>query len=247
MLASSLLRTYFPGDIMIFRNSAAPLFLVERKSLEEIYIETPPLQGRTGAEAAWCWKYRVAPLIPHPEQYDRVLFLDCDCLVLRNLDGLLAGDWDVRFQPERGKPGNGPSFNAFLSDAEMNVAGGREGVNSGTLAVRGSQYREVMEAWREIDESNPRRSTGFRDQASWNALLQRHSFTETPRWRAEPFPDGEIQFPGYLDPDYTSYRRAALTHNILPDSRQKAQFTFGLYMQTFYFDPTGLFLSMLEV
>jgi hypothetical protein len=50
MLASSLSRTFFTGDILIFRNSAAPLFMVERKGLEEIYLETPPLYGQQRAE-----------------------------------------------------------------------------------------------------------------------------------------------------------------------------------------------------
>jgi hypothetical protein len=52
MLASSLLRTFFTGDIMVFRNSPAPLFLVERKGLEEVYLETPPLHGQERAEWA---------------------------------------------------------------------------------------------------------------------------------------------------------------------------------------------------
>ena len=68
-----------------------------------------------------------------------------------------------------------------------------------------------------------------------------------PGWQVEPFPPGEVQFPGYLDPHYASYSKAALTHNILPDTKEKIEFTFGLYMRTFYCDPTGLFFSMLEI
>jgi hypothetical protein len=56
-----------------------------------------------------------------------------------------------------------------------------------------------------------------------------------------------VQFPGYLDPMYQSYSKAALTHNILPDTREKIEFTFGLYMRTFFCDPTGLFFSMIEM
>ncbi len=274
MLASSLVRTFFTGDIFVFRNSPAPLFLVERKGLEEYYIDTPLMGGQEGARRAWCWKYKVADLIPNPEHYDKILFVDCDSLALRNLDHLLEGDWDIAYQPERGKTMAGPSFNAFLTEAEMTASSRREGANSGTLAVRGSRFREVMRRWREIDESEPVRTTGFRDQASWNALLIRE------RMRAEgeketakatghapdssgppgrtalpgpaalklvPFPVGEVQFPGYLDPAYQSYSRAALTHNILPDTKEKLEFTFGLYMRTFYCDPTGLFFSMLEM
>ena len=91
MLASSLVKTYFPGDVMIFRNTGAPLFLVERKGLEEVFIETPELHGSEAAEYSWEWKYRVAERIP-ADRYDRILFLDCDCLALRNLDHLLEGD-----------------------------------------------------------------------------------------------------------------------------------------------------------
>ncbi len=68
-----------------------------------------------------------------------------------------------------------------------------------------------------------------------------------PGLKLQPFPVGEVQFPGYLDPTYQSYSRAALTHNILPDTKEKIEFTFGLYMRTFYCDPTGLFSSMLEM
>jgi len=264
MLASSLVRTFFTGEVVVFRNSPAPLFLVERKGLEEVFLETPEMYGQERAEFAWCWKYRVAPLIENPEQYDKILFVDCDSLALRNIDHLLEGDWDIRYQPERGKPANGKSFNAFLTEEEMTLAAKRDGANSGTLAVRGSIFHEVMEEWQRIDEEEPVRDSGFRDQASWNALLQRsaklHFAPSTQAkaisegevqlrapWRAEPFPPGEVQFPGYLDPHYTSYSKAALTHNILPDTKEKIEFTFGLYMRTFYCDPTGLFFSMLEI
>ena len=276
MLVSSLLRTFFDGDIVVFRNSVAPLFMVERKGLEEVYIETEQLTGRVGMEEAWCWKYRVAELIENPEQYDKILFLDCDSLALRNVDHLLEGDWDIRYQPEREKTMDGRSFQAFLTEEEMAVAALRDGANSGTLAVRGSCFHAVMEKWREIDEGPVVRESGFRDQASWNALLLRHTewkgdATAGPDagssmrgvalasggeaqaapppllWRAEAFPVGEVQFPGYLDPHYSSYTKAVLTHNIMPDTLEKIEFTFGLYMRTFFCDPTGLFFSMLEM
>ena len=75
MLVSSLLRTYFCGDIVVFRNSPDPLFRVERKGLEEIQIGAPQLDGQEGAEEAWCWKYRVRNFI-EAERYDKILFLD---------------------------------------------------------------------------------------------------------------------------------------------------------------------------
>jgi len=50
MLTSSLLKTFFTGETAIFRNSPAPLYLVERKRLEEVYVETPDLYGQERAE-----------------------------------------------------------------------------------------------------------------------------------------------------------------------------------------------------
>ena len=65
--------------------------LVERKGLHEVYLETPPMSGQAGAERAWCWKYKVAAMIGHLEHYDKILFLDCDSLALRDLGELLEG------------------------------------------------------------------------------------------------------------------------------------------------------------
>ncbi len=261
MLVSSLLRTYFTGDIVVFRNSPNPLFLVERKGLEEVYLDTPQLAGTTGAEDAWCWKYKVAEMLD-VAGYDKVLFLDADFLALRNIDHLLEGDWDIRYQPERGHAGDEDSYAAYYTPAEMALAVQRTGVNSGSLAVRAECFHEVMAAWQKIDEGVRMRDTGFWDQASWNALLLRHTKERglpapipsnagqdgpSPwSWCAEPFPVGEIQFPMYLDTDYRGYSLAALTHNCGTDTLGKIQFTFGLYMRTFFCDPTGLFFSMIE-
>jgi hypothetical protein len=256
---SSLLRTFFTGDIVVFRNGENPLFLVERKGLEEVHLETLPILGHEGAEEAWRWKYRVAEQLD-VTGYDKVLFLDADCLALRNIDHLLEGDWDIAYQTQRGERGNGFMFNGFLTDPEMERAAGQDGVNSGSFAVRAEIFHEVVREWQRIDEGEMTRpESGFRDQASWNALLLRRgvfsfqnsvfsggSGVATP-WRVVPVPEGEIQFPLYLDPRFLSYSEAALTHNCGGNTLQKIEFTFGLYMRTFFCDPTGLFFSILEM
>lgn len=239
MLASSLLKTYFSGDIIIFRNSPAPIFLVERKGLEEIFVETPPQWGKVAVTEAWCWKYRVAQMID-AQKYDRILFLDCDSLALRNIDHLLEGDWDIAYQPEPGILITGGQFNCFLTDDEMSTLW-CDGVNSGTIAVRGELYQEVMQHWRAIDESEALRTDHCRDQASWNRLL-----LDTPH-KIRPFPANEIMFPMYLDPVFPKYNKASLTHNLGGNIVEKVHFTFGLYMQAFYCDPTALFLQFMEV
>ncbi len=281
MLVSSLLRTFFTGDVVVFRNFSNPLFLVERKGLEEVYVETPQIIGQAGAEQAWCWKYKVAPLLD-VRGYDTVLFLDADCLALRNVDHLLEGGFDIAYQVERRARGDGQSFNGFYTEKEMARAAPRDGVNSGTLAVRASIFHEVMREWEQIDTGPMAlRENGFFDQASWNALLMRRTdrFTEeglareraagwpgevgslagggmgsagaSPhqvcQWKAQPFPMGEVQFPMYADPHFRSYTKAALTHNCGGDTLEKIRLTYGLYMQTFFCDESGLFFSILEM
>jgi hypothetical protein len=44
MLAGSVMRTFFEGEMMIFRNSPQPLFLILREGIHEVYVDTPPLE-----------------------------------------------------------------------------------------------------------------------------------------------------------------------------------------------------------
>jgi hypothetical protein len=175
MLVSSLLRTFFTGDIVVFRNTENPLFLVERKGLEEVYVETPLIVGREGWDKAMSWKYKVAEMLD-VRGYDKVLFLDSDFLALRNVDHLLAGDWDIAYQVQRGEAGDGWMFNGFYDEAEMAAARPHSGVNAGSYAVRAAIFHEVMREWRRLDEgAMVRPESGFRDQASWNALMLRRT------------------------------------------------------------------------
>lgn len=172
--------------------------------------------------------------------YDKVMFLDCDCLALRNLDHLLAGDWDIAYKPEPGLRIGLAQFSSFLTDAELKDLW-CDGVNSGTLAVRASRFHEVMAEWERIDMAAPPRKRICSDQASWNRLLL------DTKLKIRPFPEGEIVFPMYLNPRFPDYHKAALAHNLGGSLIEKIHFTFGLFMQNFYCDPSGLFLDFLEV
>lgn len=261
MLVSSLLKTYFSGDILVFRNSPEPLFRIERKGVEEVYIEAPQEAGITGAEAAWCWKYRVRDWID-ASRYAKILYVDADCLALRNLDHLLDGEWDIAYQVERGLNVTLPQFSAFLTDEEMEVLD-RSGINSGHLAIRGALFQEVMEEWQRLDTGPVLQARGCLDQASWNRLVLNaeknraiaHSknsaqVTKDARGghlRTHQFERGEIQFPMYLNPQFTEYKEAALVHCLGGNTREKLQFMFGLYMSTFYHDDSSILLNILEI
>ena len=249
MLASSLLRTGFGGDVLVFRNSEVPLFLVERKGLEEVFIETPDIHGLEGAEYSWCWKYRVRDLVVGWMErnggvgaWDKVMFLDADSLALRNIDHLLEGDWDIAYHVERGLSINRPQFNALLSEAEC-AAHDRDGVNSGTLAVAAGHYAEVMGHWQRIDQGPVAEGRGRHcsDQGSWNRLLIETGLL------TQAFARGEVQFPLYQQPNFNHYKNAALVHVLGADTVDKIRFTFGLYMNTFFCDPSALFFNFLEM
>ena len=240
MLASSLLRTWFTGDIVIFRNSAEPLFPVARAGLEEVQIDTKDFAGVADQENAWRYKFRVRHLLD-VRGYDKVIFLDADCLALRNVDHLFEGDWDIGWYPEPGRSVTLPQFHCFLTDAEMQRLQSRQGANSGTLAVRAEHYHAVMEEWERIDLGPTERTRECSDQASWNRLLL------DTKLKKHRFERGEVLFPLFLHPSYHEWKNAALVHGIGGTTREKMRFLWGLYMQTFFYDDAGTMLNMLEM
>lgn len=239
LLGSSLLRTWFSGDVVIFRNTEEPLYQVERAGLTEVFVETPDFSKIGEEQEAWRYKFRVRDYLD-VSAYDKVLFLDADCLAVRNLDHLLEGDWDIGWYAESRKLTD-PVFNCFLTDAEIHQWRGRPGANSGTLAVRAEFFHEVMAEWERIDLGPTTRPRFCSDQGSWNRLLL------DTKLRTKQFESGEIQFPLALHPSFHDWKKAALIHAIGGTLREKMQFLWGVYMQTFYYDDRGTMLNLLEM
>lgn len=247
MLALSLVRTLFTGDFLIFRNTREPIFLVERKGIEEVYIETPALSAMDNAEEAWCWKYRVYEYINRwlqRKSYDKVLFLDADCLALRNVDHLLHGKWDIAYQPEVGINIDAVQFSCFLTDDERKTLR-RAGINSGTIAVAASHYVAVMKEWERIDLGKTTMRRFCSDQGSWNRLIL--DCQTRLNWRAHKFERDGIMFPMYIQPRAQDYTDATLVHCLGGSGRLKIKFMFGLYMSTFFCDDAATFLHLLEM
>lgn len=235
LLVSSLIRTKWQGDIMVFRNTPAPLFLTPRVGLTEVYIETKPKKDATEhVHDAWCWKYRVSNYIDG-SKYNKVMFLDDDTMALRNLDHLLNNGADVLYQTEALNISSA-QFSAFLTDYEMKHLR-RRGINTGHLAVRGAIYQDVMDEWQRIDESEPPQHKGCLDQCSFNRLVLDADAGKLP-WKCRHFERGEIQFPLHCDPSWKSYYNSALVHVVGAGYNEKLQFLFGLYMSKFFWDPS---------
>jgi hypothetical protein len=277
MLAASLLRTQFTGEVLVFRNTAEPLFQVERAGLKEIHLKLPgATDGAALTEQGWAMKYRVRELVQRELDdggHDKVMFVDCDCLALRNIDTLLEGeDWDLRYYAERGRSMGDRVFNCFLSDEEMRGAavstaeregGGwarlplrRDGINSGTWAVRAERYFEVMEAWEAIDTGPALQQRQFSEQAAWNRLILNCGASVVPcgtdggigllPWRARLFERDAIQRPLHGDPRWQDHTEASLLHFFGEGTKEKLRCMFGLYMATFFWDETSAFFHLLE-
>jgi hypothetical protein len=252
LLCSSLLRQFWSGEIVVFRNFAQPLFPVERKGLEEVFVETPEVGEAHGAgerclKAALEYRFRAAEMLD-ASRYEWMAYLDADCLALRNLDHLFAGEADILVQPEPGrKMADSHVFNGYIGhDEKLSpkrnawLAAAGDGINAGSFAVRAERYGEVMVQWKEIFDSQPSRHADMRDQTAWNRLLL------DTELRVRPFERGEILFPFHLDKGFLDYKQAALLHFVGGEQRDKIDLAFALHLMKTYGDSGGLFLDLLE-
>jgi len=239
MLVLSLLRTGFQGDIVVLKNSSEPLFLMARLGVTEIQIDA----GDPGEENYWnhaqAWKFRAHERLD-VTGYDKVLYLDADCLALQDPTPLLRGAWDVGFYREPGTTVGMANYNAFFTPAECRKRK-EAGVNAGLLAVRASCFHRVMRQWQRIYKGPAARSKYFADQAALNRLIA------DTKLRTREFTRAQVASPFSHDPLPQHYFAATLVHLAGScDLEEKLRFLFGLYMNTFFFDPQGFLLHVFE-
>ncbi|HUF60903.1 MAG TPA: hypothetical protein VMN36_02405 [Verrucomicrobiales bacterium] len=266
---SSLLRTFFSGDIVVFRNTAAPLFLVERKGLEEIFVKTPDIQGPVAREYTQRWKFQARRYID-AAAYEKIIYLDCDSIALRDVDGLFEGeDWEIRHAADAGKTVSevNEAGGAWFHEEEVAAFPGRPSSNPWLFAINGPCFDPVMEEWERWDAQVPVGATVRRDIAVWNRLLA--NVDEFPHWcspgapggtgseraailpRCQAFPGAEVLELASPGLNYQTYSQAALLHcGGGPDGpfdvEERIRFLFGMWMRTFHCDATAQLLHMLE-
>ena len=240
-LALSLLRTRFSGDIVVFRNSPAPLFMVPRAGVREVFIEAgKPRHRQHFWNYAQAWKFRVHEHLD-VRGYDKVLFLDADCLALRNINAMLAGDWDLAYYPEPGSSAGTKWFNCFVSREEA-ARTTAPGVNGGILAVRAAHYHEVMAEWERINFGPAPRKKFFADQAALTRLVMDTGL------RKKPLVVEDVAAPFAYHPHPTQYFESRLVHLAgSPSFEHKLRFMFGLYMNTFFLDQQATLLHILDL
>jgi hypothetical protein len=246
VLAMSLVRSQFDGDVVIFRSGEVPIFHLPRVGLYEYELPVPDgLAGRAMAEEAWSWKYRVADRVEEHARAvgaEKILYLDSDILCLRNPDHLLEGDWEIGTVLERGRSYAERFYSAYLTDEELRRLSGRPPVNAGTFAVRTERYREVMAAWQVIHEGPPpERNPRPCDQCAWNRMVLDTTL------KVRSFEPESVMFPLNKDFDYRRYRDATFVHALGDGIEGKAKFLFGLYISTYFFDEAGTMLHLLDM
>jgi hypothetical protein len=222
LLVTSLLRTEWHGRIVVFRNHAQPVLREGHEKVIEIALEARP-------EEIWhrtvSWKYRLRDRLDLTG-IAKVLFLDCDCLALRNINHLMFGRWDIYTAPEPGRIVELP-FNGYLSEHEMEALQQQPGLNSGTMGIRAEHFHAVMAEWERLDATEPLRPSKNRNQHSWNRLI-----LDTPL-RHRPFPAGDVHYPFLHRAVYPDYRRAALVHAADRTPAEKLSLLYGLWMEVF--------------
>ena len=244
LLVSSLLRTRFSGDILVFHNSPAPLFMVAREGVREVVLDVPETAFADNDLAGFARSAKHAAAA-HIEAagYDKIMFIDCDSIVLRNIDHLFDGEWDLACIAEVGTRIQEIAYSGYLSDDERRSLK-REGVNSGTWAVAGSRFHEFIGRWREVEAGVPVRIDGFREQSAFNRVAFdwdgiRHAWSSR-----------EIALPlcNHALASYRGYMRAAIVHAAGGDGvNYKLRFLFSAYAATFLFDSQLTLFNILEM
>jgi hypothetical protein len=239
-LVLSLLRTRFSGDIVVFKNTPEPLFMVPRAGVREIFIKAKPPKKQKFWDYAQSWKFRVRHHID-VAGYDKVLFLDADCLALQNIDSLLAGRWDIGIYPEPGTRAGMHWYNTFIPDEEASELT-CEGINGGTLAVRAAIYHDVMAEWERIHSGRAVRPRFLADQGALTRLVLDTSL------RQRRYLGDDIATPFAFDQHPGQYFGSRMVHLAGTVAFElKLRFMFGLYLNTFFFDQQATLLHILDL
>jgi len=145
---SSLLRTLFPGDLVVWRNFPEPLYPVERKGLHEMDFQ-PDRVLQTGSDLAEVLRrarmQQAASLVEHAERYEWVILADPGVMALRN--------WDHLFENKEGDV--------------LVVRDEKRWIDPSLLAIRGRIFETLV-----------RRLEGFEVSQAWADALNTTIETE---------------------------------------------------------------------
>lgn len=227
LLARSILKMGFRGDVMIFRNS-------RQRVIDPPHSQVTEMKVRFSSEAEFVLdaqqsKYRLRRFIK-AEEYDKVMFVDCDCLFLKDPERLFNAPVDVMFAQEPFNTITCAGNNAYLTDEEMRVWRA-PAINSGLLWVRGTFYQELFDEWERVDSQPPLRFKVSGDQQAWVRVVR------NCRLKTRPFQfDLDVRYPCIERRTSHEFSKATVLHFAAAPPQVKAAFMLGMYLQ--WFEPT---------
>ncbi|HEY3876186.1 MAG TPA: hypothetical protein VGM92_11975, partial [Candidatus Kapabacteria bacterium] len=145
ILINSIIRSSFSGEVLAFTNARHRLYECGRRRVREISLDFEGENARDVESFAKTFKYRARAYM-NAKRYDRVMFVDCDCLFLANPASLFASEADLMYSEETWSSLKGDWHRGYLTDEEMQ-APHSPGINSGVWWVRGECYDELMIEW----------------------------------------------------------------------------------------------------
>ena len=243
LLAASILRNLPAAQLKVMRTLARaedwkPLFRVERAGLEE--------RGSGAESAGGPWD--AVRCVEAVELYPWVFFLDSGSVLLRGVDHLLTGDADILWAPMAGVPVTAERCGGLLRPEEREPRyrvehpvsrPWREAASAAVWAVRGEHVGAVMDEWEKLFLGSPEGYTPT-VEAAWNRLLM-----DTPL-RVARFEKDEVQFPCLPGADFLRWKDAAILNVSDWPPEAQSKFLQAWFYGTYFADPTGLFLDIVE-
>ncbi|MEJ6580318.1 MAG: hypothetical protein QNL68_11025 [Akkermansiaceae bacterium] len=213
---SSLLRFFFNGEIIVWRNFPEILYPVGRVGVHEFdFVPSSPLKKDADlAEISLKAKLQLAEsLVEHAHRYSWIILADHDVLALRNLDHLFENQ-----------------------DADLLVSQRKDGTfNEGFFAINSSHYSRFLEAWKAPKILPSRGAPHF---------LQ--AIIDTKEFSTKNFERGEIVSPFADDCPVRTIMEAAVVSLAGGTATEKTKLSFALHMMRTFGDEDGVFLDLME-
>ena len=189
---------------MVFTNAINRLFESKRKGLREIGFELAGIESHEISEVARTFKFKAREYI-NAQKYDKIMFLDCDCICITRPESMLLGEVDIMYLNESWSTVTDSLRCGYLSEDEV-ITLKRPRVNSGCWWTRGRYYRSIMEEWERVQQSEKGRNhSGFHESSWAKALLN-------SRLNAGTFSTDAVGFPLVERRPLLEYDAAVILH-----------------------------------
>ena len=227
MLVSSILRTGFQGDVLILTNAPTRIFEYRRPRVSEMSFDTGKLGAYALREEAQRFKFGAHRYVK-AKAYEKIMFVDCDCLFMNSPDALFQPEADLAYCEEIYTWITGDMNNAYLTEKEMKKLD-RPAINSGVWWIRREHFKEVLTEWQRIDQSSPLREKWSGDQPAFVRLI-----LDTPLQTIAFKYRQDVGFPFVEKKCLHELDDAVVLHFCAQPTPKKLAHLYGTYMGRFH-------------